>query len=411
MPASAKLVARAMVGSPIARPFGGCLFVAGMLALLGFAFLGHLALWILEPVTRVGIFLTGVLIGTVASLPLLALLRWLDRRERESLWLAIGAVVWGAVISTGLSAIFNALGFGFISVSLEIVGGVDSELIGQLLAATLVAPPVEEAFKGLAILVLFWFLRAEFDNVRDGIIYGALVGIGFNIAEYALYVMQGYAESGVAPFAEQFAGRFVFLGFNGHMLWSAICGAGVGFARQSTGGGCTTLGAPVAGYLAATFGHALNNSVGVFLLGVILVVMGYDVEGGLMSVSPFALWTAAAIMNVLVQGVFYVALLVLLALTSRWEREVIRTYLADEVGVSVTPEEYSAIVNDRMFGALGSRGTPWQLALAQNELAFRKWHVAREGGNPATDPLVAAWRQDIATLREEWLRSRQVSQA
>ncbi|GIW00810.1 PrsW family intramembrane metalloprotease [Roseiflexus sp.] len=411
MPASAKLVARAMVGSPIARPFGGCLFVAGMLALLGFAFLGHLALWILEPVTRVGIFLTGVLIGTVASLPLLALLRWLDRRERESLWLAIGAVVWGAVISTGLSAIFNALGFGFISVSLEIVGGVDPELIGQLLAATLVAPPVEEAFKGLAILVLFWFLRAEFDNVRDGIIYGALVGIGFNIAEYALYVMQGYAESGVAPFAEQFAGRFVFLGFNGHMLWSAICGTGVGFARQSAGGGCTTLGAPVAGYLAATFGHALNNSVGVFLLAVILVVMGYDVEGGLMSISPFALWTAAAIMNVLVQGVFYVALLVLLALTSRWEREVIRTYLADEVGVSVTPEEYSAIVNDRMFGALGSRGTPWRLALAQNELAFRKWHVAREGGNPATDPLVAAWRQDIATLREEWLRSRQVRQA
>lgn len=411
MPASAKLIARAMVGSPIARPFGGCLFVAGMLALLGFAFLGHLALWILEPVTRVGIFLTGVLIGTIASLPLLALLRWLDRRERESLWLAIGAVVWGAVISTGLSAIFNALGFGFISVSLEIVGGVDPELIGQLLAATLVAPPVEEAFKGLAILVLFWFLRAEFDNVRDGIIYGALVGIGFNIAEYALYVMQGYAESGVAPFAEQFAGRFVFLGFNGHMLWSAICGAGVGFARQSTGGGCTPLGAPVAGYLAATFGHALNNSVGVFLLAVILVVMGYDVEGGLMSISPFALWTAAAIMNVLVQGVFYVALLVLLALTSRWEREVIRTYLADEVGVSVTPEEYSAIVNDRMFGALGSRGTPWRLALAQNELAFRKWHVAREGGNPATDPLVAAWRQDIATLREEWLRSRQVRQA
>lgn len=406
MPASAKLVARAMVGSPIERPFGGCLFVAGMLALLGFAFVGHLALWILEPITRIGIFMAGILIGTVASLPLLALLRWLDRRERESLWLAIGAVVWGAVISTGLSAIFNALGLGFITVSLEIVGGVDSELLGQLLTAALVAPPVEEAFKGLAILVLFWFLRAEFDNVRDGIIYGALVGIGFNIAEYALYVMQGYAESGVAPFAEQFAGRFVFLGFNGHMLWSAICGAGVGFARQSTGGGCTALGAPVAGYLAAVFGHALNNSVGVFFLGVILVMMGYDVEGGLMSIPPFALWTAAAIMNVLVQGVFYIALLVLLALTSRWERDVIRTYLADEVGVSVTPEEYAAIVNDRMFGALGSRGIPWRLALAQNELAFRKWHVAREGGNPATDPLVAAWRQDIATLREEWLRSR-----
>ena len=64
-------------------------------------------------------------------------------------------------------------------------------------------------------------------------------------------------------------------------------------------------------------------------------------------------------------------------------------------------------MNDRMFGALGSRGIPWRLALAQNELAFRKWHVAREGGNPATDSLVAAWRHDIATLRAEWIRSRQ----
>lgn len=406
MPASAKLVARAMVGSPIARPLGGCLFVGGMLLLLGFAFLGHLALWILEPAARIGIFMTAALIGTVASLPLLALLRWLDRRERESLWLAIGTVVWGAVISTGLSAIFNALGFGFIAVSLEIVGGVDAELIGQLLAAALIAPPVEEAFKGLAVLVLFWFLRAEFDNVRDGIIYGALVGIGFNIAEYALYVMQGYAETGVAPFAQQFAGRFVFLGLNGHMLWSALCGAGIGFARQSREG-CTRLGAPVAGYLTATFGHALNNSVGVFLIGVFIVMMGYDVESGLESIPPLALWGAAAGMNIVVQGALYIALLVLLSLSSRWERDVIRTYLADEVGISVMPEEYAAIVNDRMFGTLGSRGIPWRLALAQNELAFRKWHIAREGGNPATDPLVAAWRQDIATLRDKWLRSRQ----
>jgi hypothetical protein len=36
---------------------------------------------------------------------------------------------------------------------------------------------------------------------------------------------------------------------------------------------------------------------------------------------------------------------------------------------------------------------------AQNELAFRRWRVRCEGGDPATDELVAAWRHDIERLR------------
>ena len=28
----------------------------------------------------------------------------------------------------------------------------------------------------LGVLLIFWLLRAEFDNLRDGIVYGALVG-------------------------------------------------------------------------------------------------------------------------------------------------------------------------------------------------------------------------------------------
>ncbi len=37
---------------------------------------------------------------------------------------------------------------------------------------------------------------------------------------------------------------------------------------------------------------------------------------------------------------------------------------------------------------------------AQNELAFRKQAVAQRGGDPEDDPLVAAWRADIARLRQ-----------
>lgn len=397
-------IARALVGSPLRRPTYGCLFMVALLILLGIAFVGHLAIWILEPLPAITVFITTMALATVASIPAVILLWLLDRRERESVWLFAGAVLWGAAISTGVSALLNALGFGFISLGLEVAGGLEGDVLGELLAAALVAPPVEEMAKGLALLVLFWFLRAEFDNLRDGIIYGALVGLGFNIAEVALYVMKGFVETGIAPYGEQFAARFVFLGINGHLLWSALCGAGIGLARQ-TANGCLKLLAPVGGYCLAVLGHALNNSIGVFVLALILVLMGYDLEAGFAAIPVGATWFAAAVMNIIVQAFSYIILAILLFLSAQWERAIIRAHLADEVGTpAVTPEEYQEIAQDRLF--VGTQrlvriGGPNARAIAnaQNELAFRKWHLAREGGDAATDPLVEAWRTDIARLR------------
>ncbi|MEN9933801.1 MAG: hypothetical protein RLZZ387_380 [Chloroflexota bacterium] len=49
--------------------------------------------------------------------------------------------------------------------------------------------------------------------------------------------------------------------------------------------------------------------------------------------------------------------------------------------------------------ALGGRSAA--IVNAQNELAFRKWRVAAEGGDPEADPLVVGWRRHIAALRGE----------
>jgi RsiW-degrading membrane proteinase PrsW (M82 family) len=375
-----------------------------MLILIGLAFLGHLGVWILEPLPAIGMFAATFVLATIASLPAVLVLRILDRRERESIWLFVGAILWGAVISTGVSGVFNFLGLGFITVGLDILAGVKSDMLPDILTAALVAPVVEEAAKGIGLLILLFFLHAELDNVRDGIIYGGLVGLGFNIAEVALYVMKGYIDSGVAPFGEQFAARFVFLGFNGHLLWAALCGAGVGLARQ-TRNGCLRWAAPVAGYLVAVLGHALNNSVGVFMIGLALIAMGYDLAAN-PAVPAFAMWVAAVIMNVLVAGFAYLLLLTFLFLSAQWERAVIRTYLSDEVGTPVvTPQEYVEIARDRPFTwTQRLRNTGGRQARkiinAQNELAFRKWHLDREGGDPNADPLVAAWRADIEQLRQ-----------
>lgn len=398
-------IRRAMIGSPLNRRGPGCVFTIIMVILLGVAFLGHLAIWVLEPLPAIGVFLGSFLLAIVASLFVLWLLWVLDRHERESIWLFAGAVLWGAVISTGLSGIFNNLGFGVISLGLEMAsGGVQDEMLPQLMTAAVIAPIVEEGAKGIAVLVLLVLLRAEFDNLRDGIIYGALVGAGFNIAEVALYVMKGYVETGVAPFGEQFAARFVFLGFNGHLIWSAICGAGVGIARQTSSRALRWLAAP-AGYMLAVFGHALWNSVGVFMIALILMSMGHELGQG--AIPPLSMWVASSITNLVVEGFAYLLLGILLYLSAQWERAIIRSYLADEVGsASVTAAEYAQIAIDRPFGRVFRQTHTDQrrnkaIINAQNELAFRKWHLARDGRDPNSDALVAAWRDDIARLRSE----------
>ena len=81
----------------------------------------------------------------------------------------------------------------------------------------------------------------------------------------------------------------------------------------------------------------------------------------------------------------------------------IREELANEIGRSVTPEEYRTIVDDRMLRTRRIDRTRPQMSAAlvnaQHELAFRKRRVHDEGGDPEPDSLVAGWREDIRRLR------------
>ena len=148
----------------------------------------------------------------------------------------------------------------------------------------------------------------------------------------------------------------------------------------------------------------LNNSVGVFFLALLLYLQNFDLSAQA-DIPASAMWFSAALMNIIIQGIAYALLAILLYLSAQWERAIIRLYLADEIETgAVTAAEYAEIVRDRLFFATqrfirtGGKHAK-SIANAQNELAFRKWHLARDGGDSASDPLVAAWRQDIATQR------------
>jgi hypothetical protein len=87
-----------------------------------------------------------------------------------------------------------------------------------------------------------------------------------------------------------------------------------------------------------------------------------------------------------------------------WERRVIREELADEVGRTVSADEYGDIVGDRMFRTRRidrlQPAASAALVNAQHELAFRKRRVRNAGGNPDLDRLARDWREEIHRLRE-----------
>lgn len=400
---------RLLVGSPLRRPRIALLIIIALVLLIGLGLLGVLAL--LSGLAHfrgaLSVFALAVLASSLCSLVPLSILRFLDRRERESRWVFATAFLWGGLIATGLALPANQGILQALDAWLKTQPGVQ-EYLGKngalILAAPIAGPIVEETTKGLGVVLLFLLLRAEFDNLRDGLIYGALVGVGFNWLEVAIYVVNGYAQYGVAPWGSQFGGRYALFGFAGHALFTGLFGASLGLARQTKRRVVRVL-APIGGYILAVLCHMTNN-----ILPLIAIIMLRsnnqplpDMDGPPQQIPFVVAWVSSSLLYL---TLFLPSLLILgLAIwrSGVWERRVIREELADEVGASVTPDEYQQIEHDHVFLTRRINGMRRRISRAlvnaQNELAFRKRRVRDAGGDPQADVLVVGWRDEIARLR------------
>ncbi len=212
-----------------------------------------------------------VLATALAALPvgpLVGAYLWLDRYEPEPRTLLALGLLWGGFVATAAALLLQGLG-GFF------VGFTEAQSLA------LVAPVTEELSKGLFLILLLWWRRAELDGILDGLVYAGMVGIGFAFIENILYLAAAYngtdgmGPGGTGAVTGVFVVRCLFSPF-AHPLFTAFTGIGVGIAVGSRRGAVRVL-APLLGYLLAVATHAAWNGSTIFglegFVGVYFVLM------------------------------------------------------------------------------------------------------------------------------------------
>jgi RsiW-degrading membrane proteinase PrsW (M82 family) len=324
----------------------------------------------------------------------LFVIRRIDRNEKEPWRLVLVAAAWGAIVATSL-VIWGESFWEAIAVHTLVPGpGLDAT---QAFSAGL----LEELGKGSAVLLLFLVMRNEFDDVVDGIVYGAAVGLGFNFMESITYMTNIYsifspegnaaAAAGFQWYARQVLGLFM-----GHATYTAYVGAGIGIARQLPTPGKKVL-AIVAGFIVAIAAHFSWDAWLTF----------FPVGGGI------ALLIGIHLRTLVMTGPFTAGVVGLLLVGLHNESAALATQLRLEAATgngAVLPAEVEILMHPwRRFSerwrALDRKGIDAYMRLghlqaAQLDLAMERWHRARQ---EIDTPLEAEdeLRREILLLRRQ----------
>jgi RsiW-degrading membrane proteinase PrsW (M82 family) len=298
----------------------------------------------------------------VSLLPLpvyLAAALWLDRFEPEPRSMLAMAFLWGASVAVMVAGVVNQLG---------------ESAFGEYVGSVLTAPIGEEVLKAAILFRFYWRKRSEFDGVIDGLIYAAMVGLGFAFMENVDYYGRALITEGPAGLAISFTLRGVMSPFS-HPLFTGATGIGLGLARQTHRRWVKVIAPPI-GLLVAMGLHATWNagaSAGIMFFAVYVVLM-MPAMLVLLSVAAFSL---------------------------RSEGRLIHQFLADDrARGALTDKEYETLcsVRGRLHASsysLTRHGwAAWRrrraFHRAASEIAFYRHRVA-DGDCPADAATEAEW--------------------
>jgi RsiW-degrading membrane proteinase PrsW (M82 family) len=215
-----------------------------------------------------GSMLIAALAAAVTNAAVVLSWTWeVDHYEEEPWRLVAKTLIWGAVPAIVLAATAQTI---FHSFGGYLLGGPPE----RLWEVGVVAPIVEEISKGVVLVFLFRRHRDEFDGMVDGLLYGALVGIGFSMSENVGY----YLQAEPARLEDLVFVRGILFGMN-HAVFSGCFGLGLGVARDSTSSTTRWL-APLVGLTAGIALHAGHNVLVTGSNGQMAIPLGALAAGG-----------------------------------------------------------------------------------------------------------------------------------
>ncbi len=170
---------------------------------------------------------TAIVLFTAYAVPFVLLVRTVDYLERESVGLRVVAFAWGGVVAT------SAAIAGGSAVSNLLARMVSPRFTAQW-GPAIAGAGVEEVVKVLGVVAIALVARTQIKNIVDGIGYGALIGLGFQVVEDVVFAMNAVAVSSgsdrVGPVVMTFLLRGFLGGLWSHTLFGALAGAGVAYA-------------------------------------------------------------------------------------------------------------------------------------------------------------------------------------
>ena len=305
----------------------------------------------------------AILLAAVApALGYTGLLLLLDRYEREPLGLVLAMLLWGGAVAAPLASALNDLLLSWPAVRAVV------PIFG--------APVVEEAAKSLGLLILLGLVPDELDDTLDGLVYGAVVGVGFAMTENLTYFTLAAVQAGTDGLVQSLYLRGGLAGFN-HAVFTAAIGAGIGFSRESRSRRAGRIGL-LTGVATALGQHALWN--GIAAPELTRALCGAALSGGPCAASPppWALYVVAPLVVTLFLGPGGLVLLGVALLALGREARLIARELRPEVEAgTVTPEEYA-----RLSSLRGRLGGEWD---ALRRGGWHTWRRVRRRHREATE--------------------------
>lgn len=314
--------------------------------------------------------IVSLFFGFVPMFFFAAIVFWIDRYEKEPKILLGATFFWGVVIAAGGAFIINtAFGMG-----IYIFTG--SEGAAEIGTTSIVAPIVEEFLKGLAVVIVFFMFRKEFDSVLDGIIYGGIAALGFAATENTLYIFRnGYQEGGWGGLFLLAFIRVIIVGWQ-HPFYTAFTGIGLAVSRTNRNL-IIKLIAPMIGFGMAVTTHAFHNTFGGLIGGLGGLAAGTFVDWiGWTFMFGFIIWMISN------------------------ERNIVKRHLHSEMITGlISQSQYQKALSPWTVTTAGFSGkTSARFYQVCGELSHKKEQIEKHGDESGNMAILDLLRKELALL-------------